>query len=164
MIAELSAWAALLAACLTIALEIWKVRRPSASDGERPTESVNDDLPMFFRNVTVSGALPIAALILAAHAIGLTSDDFYLRAELLDPTHARSLIAEAVARPSQPLDTSGLPSNSADIVEANRVESVGAFLRAVVTLLAFAIAILLLRFLGAYAIRAGQSMKQHGLV
>lgn len=161
MVAELSAWVALVAAFLSIGLEIWKARRPA--NNEIPISRVQGGvLPPFLRGVSVTSALPIAALILAAHAIGLTSDDFYVRAEFLDPTHLRSEIAASVARPTEKLDTAAFATPEADVIEANRLESVGSFLRAIVTLLGLTIAVLLARFLGAYGFRAYAWSEERG--
>jgi hypothetical protein len=152
LIGEISAWAGLAAAVLSIGLEIWKARHP------RPRTTAHDDddldayFPPFFRGVTVSGALPIAALILAANALGLASDDFYHQAAILDP----NLLVTATGSSASPSPTPVALVNvdPLDALEASRLVAVCSFIRLAVALMAFSLVVLIVRFVGSYVYRA----------
>ena len=84
LIGDVSAWAALAGALLSIGIEIWKlrrVRRGSPAEDQLHDEE-EEEYPRFFRGISPSSLIPIAALILAAQALGLYSEELLLRASL----------------------------------------------------------------------------------
>lgn len=135
MISDVSAWAALAGALLSIGVEIWKLRpsRRARSSNETEIEARDQsNLPPFFRGVTPVSFIPIAALILAAQALGLYSDEL--------------------------LHDSKLATNS---VDALQLVSGCTFIRTAVTLIVFVTVVLVVRALGHYFVRVVKYSEEH---
>jgi hypothetical protein len=132
-VSDISAWVALAAAVLSIVVEIWRARaprRPAGFGADAPRSVGQSRVPPFFRGAGLWSFLPIVALILAAHALGLYSDELYHRSRLLREG----------------------PGGAEDL-EALQLSSQCTFARTVVTLLGIIIAILLIRAIGNGVIR-----------
>jgi hypothetical protein len=125
-VSDASAWIALVAAILSIGVEIWKAltyrrkaRGAAGSDSTPAARGAQYRVPPFFRGAGTLSFLPIAGLILAAHALGLYSDELYFRAR------------EATSQ-----------------IDKLQYDSSCSFVRAVVIMLALVIAVLLFRAVG----------------
>ena len=86
MIAEMSAWASLLAAVISIVLEIWRARRFSPDSASLPIELAKTsiaDRNRVTRGVSARSVLPVIALSLSAVALNAYRTTLGVRADLL---------------------------------------------------------------------------------